>query len=409
MQGIEMRLSASCISCFKACPMRFFLQYECGLSPAQETEALRIGTVYHTCREILSRGSKGVCPNSRPDRPCKDTCYICGGFNELETDPMDSITNFLNRRYESMPEWFNGEEMKIERAMILHAMVGYKWYYQNDTLVTKATELKAESPLFNPRAHRCVQDCVLVYKMDSMCEWNGAAGIGENKTTSKSVAQDSDYWSNLRMATQPSLYIYNTQKAQRAGLLEPWGIKATDPLINKVLYDVFHKPGIGPKNLTQGASLEFAQTGQYCGGEFKVEISRGVDDAEVIQVNGDLATYEPGKKAGTFALHETPDMFGARFLQDISERPDFYFARREIEKTDADMIAFEHELYNIYRAITNYRKSKSWFKNEQQCEATFKCPFMGLCYNNVVVTVESAKTNTPDGFKVYQPETEEAK
>lgn len=404
-----MRLSASSISCFKACPMRFFLNYECGLQPLKETEALRIGTVYHTCREILSRGPGGVCPSSRPDRPCKDTCYICGGTQVIEADPMDSITHFLNARYESMPEWFDGEDMKIERSIILHAMVGYKWYYQNDTLVTKATELKAESPLYNPRAHRCVKDAILVYKLDQLSTWNGYTGIGENKTTGQPIAMDSTYWDNLRIAVQPSLYIYNMRKAQLAGLLVPYGILSTDPPINKVLYDVFHKPGIGPKNMTQGASLEFAKNGEYCGGKFEVEVRREADDSESVWVNGERAQIELGKKAGTFAIRETPDMFGARFLQDISERPEFYFARREIEKTDADMVAFEEELYSIYRSITNMRKSNSWFRNEQQCEATFKCPFMGLCYNNVKVTVESARTNTPDGFRVYQPEAEEAK
>jgi hypothetical protein len=215
---------------------------------------------------------------------------------------------------------------------------------------------------------------------------------------------DSDYWKNLRIATQPSLYVYNTRKAQVAGLLEPYGIKASDPLINKVLYDVFHKPGIGPKNVNQGDSLAFAKTGEYCGGKFEVEVRREADDSESVWVNGERAEIELGKKAGTFAIHETPDMFGARFLQDISERPDFYFARREIEKTEADMIAFEHELYNIYRSITNYRKSNSWFKVETQCESSFKCPFIGLCYNNVKVTPESALNETPDGFKVYQVE-----
>jgi hypothetical protein len=41
-----------------------------------------------------------------------------------------------------------------------------------------------------------------------------------------------------------------------------------------------------------------------------------------------------------------------------------------------------------------------WFENEQQCEATFKCAFCPICYNNVDVF----HGQTPPGFKRLRAE-----
>ena len=60
MSHKDLRLSASCISCFKRCKMAFFYQYMLGLQPVQETDALRIGSVYHACREIIGEMQSGT-------------------------------------------------------------------------------------------------------------------------------------------------------------------------------------------------------------------------------------------------------------------------------------------------------------------------------------------------------------
>jgi hypothetical protein len=44
-----------------------------------------------------------------------------------------------------------------------------------------------------------------------------------------------------------------------------------------------------------------------------------------------------GRARKGFAIRETIGMFGARLLNDIYERPEFYFVRREIARTDAEI------------------------------------------------------------------------
>jgi hypothetical protein len=165
-----------------------------------------------------------------------------------------------------------------------------------------------------------------------------------------------------------------------------------------VLYDAWHKPGIKPKKLSQADSKKFVETGEYCGQEFSVDT--GCFDPLSDYTPGDLfinkteAVWEPGKKEGTFAIRETPEMFGARLLQDITERPEFYFARREIVHHSTDIEAFQRELVSIYYTIRHMKKTNGWYCDESQCEATYKCPFLDLCYNHV----ELGPDECPDNF-----------
>ncbi|KKK63517.1 hypothetical protein LCGC14_2993470, partial [marine sediment metagenome] len=199
------------------------------------------------------------------------------------------------------------------------------------------------------------------------------------------------YWNHLNLDTQTTLYPYAARVLQLNGDLEIYGIKAIDPLISGVRYDVWHKPGIRPKKLTQADSKQFVEDGLYCGEEFAIDSMSGGR----YFVNGEPAEVEPGKKEGTFAIRETPDMFGARLLQDISERPDFYFARKELARTEADFKRFENELYGIYKTLKFITSIDGFWHNEQQCEATFKCDYIEQCYNGIELSVD----NVPEGMK----------
>ena len=89
-------------------------------------------------------------------------------------------------------------------------------------------------------------------------------------------------------------------------------------------------------------------------------------------------------------------MFGARLLADIQERPEFYFARREIARTDEQIRKHLGETYHMYKIAREMEKTGWWWTNEAQCEATFRCEFTPICYHNV--DVFDGKT-TPPGFR----------
>ena len=178
---------------------------------------------------------------------------------------------------------------------------------------------------------------------------------------------------------------------QLQGDLEEYGIKATDPLISDIEYDVHHKPTISPKKLTQADSKKFVETGEYMGQKFELE-----KIGDVIQtINGTKPEVEPGKKEGTFAIRETPEMYGARLLQDITERPTFYFANKPLVRTDPEMKAFEYELYDIAKDMMSKIRADRWWHNEKQCEATFKCDYTDSCYNHIELDVD----NPPSGMR----------
>jgi len=193
------------------------------------------------------------------------------------------------------------------------------------------------------------------------------------------------------MGVQSYLYPGTAQQLQVDGELRDWGIRVSDPPIYGVLFDVFHKPQISPKKLTQKDSKEFVETGEYCGQEFGVGL---ILDNQELEVNGVLAEREPGKKTGTFAIRETPEMFGARLLQDISERPEFYFARREVARTTLDFGRFQRELLSIYQTMRLMKKNCSFYHNDSQCEATFRCQYMSICYAD-----KDVSEIVPDGFR----------
>ena len=79
----------------------------------------------------------------------------------------------------------------------------------------------------------------------------------------------------------------------------------------------------------------------------------------------------------------------------ISEEPEKFFARKEIPRTVADIERFKKEIYGIYSTIKFLEETNSFWSNEVQCEATFKCPYIQFCYNNV--TLEEG--DVPDGFR----------
>ncbi len=356
------KLSASAIADFKACPQRFYDKYMLGIRSDTDTDAQRVGSAWHGCLEILG----------------KDTTE----------DKDELICEYLNKVYKECPGYKTLEEWDTERITLLYALTGYKWFYSNRGFEVVATEIPFEIPVLDPETGRVMADCCLIGRIDKIVKLpNGRFYIMEHKTTSRPIDSGSSVWSQLRLNTQKKVYVYAAQRLQQQGVLD-----CGDVLITGCFYDYIHKPTISPKKLTQTDSKKFVADGEYCGQKFVVEVivERGTF------INGRAVDVEPGAKEGTFAIRETPEMFGARLLQDMTERPEFYFANREVNCTDDEMTQFGYELYNILRNIKYMQKYKSFYCVESQCEATFKCPFTTFCYNGIT---EPDVNNLPQGFK----------
>lgn len=352
--------------------MRYYLRYVKGLTTAEEKASLRYGSAWHSVLEILSLTPGDVCRNCAKAAADPD-CPICCGTDTVPEDTMDAAIRFLTKVYNEK-EGMDPDRARLEYTQILYAANMYRHLYGDDTVGVK-TEADFSLPLPSGSG-RALPDVNVIGFIDKIVPVEAAKAIMEHKTTSKSIEPDSDYWNHLRLDTQISLYTW------AAARLFPGDI------ISGVYYDVFHKPGINPCKLTQKGTKDFIETGQYHGVDFEVEVLE-----DQVKVNGEQAEVHPGKKEDTFAIRETMDMYGIRLMADIAERPGFYFQRREIARTADDLVQFEKELRNIYYSIRNMERSDCWFRNESQCQATFKCEFCELCYNGIEVGDE-----VPEGY-----------
>ena len=391
-------LSASSIGAFKSCPVRFKNAYVLGIRPIEDKESQRVGTNWHLLLETASLVPGSDCPNA-PCHEDPESCYVCEGTNVAPDNIMEAVTRVLNKAYEGI-EFNDPEAKEIERVTLLHALTGYRWHYGEQQEPVVATEQYFSLPLLNPQTGHPVPDVFIEGRIDKLIELASGIAVKEHKSTSKSIDPDSTYWGHLNLDVQTTMYIY---AARRMQLLQRDDVDEADeffPLINTVKYDVYHKSTIRPKKLTQGDSKKFVADGMYCGQKFEVSAARceaneGGHQIYRVDVNSIQSEIERGAKPGTFAIRETPDMFGARLLKDITERPEFYFRCIELTRTDAELKAFEQELYDIAQNMRFMIRSDRFYTNEHQCEATFRCDYIEQCYNRVQVDQD----HVPDGFK----------
>ena len=401
-------LSASSIGAFKSCPVRFKNAYVYGIRPVEDKESQRVGTSWHLLLETASLvpGSDCVgCENEAAignPSPCED-CIICAGTGKVPSDIMEAVTRVLNSAYEGI-EFADPTVKEIERVTLLHALAGYRWHYGEQQEPAVATEQYFSLPLLNPQTGHPVPDVFIKGRIDKLIEIASGIAVKEHKSTSKSIDPDSTYWGHLNLDVQTTMYIYAARRMQILDLASVGLLPGDDgnSLINTVKYDVYHKPTIRPKKLTQAESKKFVGNGshlgvgEYCGQKFKIADNIDADsDPDGLYVNDYEATIEPGAKEGTFTIRETPDMFGARLLKDITERPEFYFRCVELIRTDAELKAFEQELYDICKDMQFKIRSGRFWHNEKQCEATFRCDYIEQCYNRIQVDQD----HVPDGFK----------
>jgi len=385
------KMSASSISSFKACPTRFRLAYREGLRADTDTEAQRVGTNWHAIHEVYRNAYTEAVSVTEEQR--KDHA-------------MSEVIEHLNQRYDKVPSWTTAEDWDRERQVLLTSFIGYLWYYGEDTMQYVSQEIPFTLPVMCPPVgmNLPIEEVVRVGKIDHLINWEGMVGVLERKSTTRDIDPSSDYWSRSKKDTQVSMYALAVQDLFKNGELPLGGIDYER--LGNTLYDVWRRPTIRPKALTQADSKQFFEDGKYMGQIFEIickgecRVDGGVEGVSIgpgqVWVEGVEAELKAGKKG--VALKETVSMFAARLLDDITERPAHYFQRKEIVRSQKELDKFRSELYNLYVAQKNYAKTDSWYENENQCEATFKCQYIPICYGAGADAVCDGKT-TPPGFK----------
>ena len=250
-------------------------------------------------------------------------------------DPVDVAIATATASYGTLPRWACTEEhaaeWATEAATVATMLVGYadRWA---ESIVAEVleSEIAFDLPLVNPETGRPSTAWRLAGKIDKIARLrDGRVAIVEHKTCGEDIGPDSSYWTRLRIDQQISLYWIAARELGHD--------------VETVLYDVARKPSIRPK-LVKG-------------------------------------------------VRETPEQYADRLAADMADRPDFYFARREIPRLQADLDLAARELWAEQLILSHARRGGLWPRNTSACLRPYACEYLSLCTNGY-----DAADGVPDGF-----------
>lgn len=224
-------------------------------------------------------------------------------------------------------------------AMTLKALFeGYRnrWEeYDRNTYETICTERSFKAPLMNPETGGISKTFHLAGKIDALAKEKatGKVVIVEHKTTGQDIGPGSDYWRKLPIDGQVSGYYV--------------GAEAIDYPASKCLYDVIRKPTIKPMKATPEDKRKYNKDGS---------LSKACREND-----------------------ETPDEWYGRLSADIASRPDYYYARIEISRSDNDLLEYLFDMWAVSREIADAQRMNRWSRNPQACSVFGTCEYFGVC------------------------------
>lgn len=332
-------ITQSRLACLRRCPRQHYYRYELGLARQREAVYLRLGTAYHRGLELRGQGK-----------------------------PAEVAIGEALAGYETTPPGFDAYEWAVERVTVHTLLAGYYWRYANDDIKVIETEQSFRLPHRNPETGGLSRTYERAGKLDARVVLaDGRLAIHEYKTAGESILPDADYWLRLRADSQVSTYML--------------AARAMGHDVQCVIYDVTRKPTIAPRDIplldADGLKVVLDRDGQrVLTKQGKPRQTGSTEDGYVLQTRP-----------------ETPEEFGERLLQDIGDRPDYYYARREVPRTDADLAEADLEIWQQSEALRWHQRTGHWFRSVSQMNCN-NCEFNGPCLEGVTVTRE----NPPVGF-----------
>lgn len=310
----------------RTCLRRFYYRYRLGLVRERRFKALRMGGAVHQGLAALSQGV--------PE------------YAEIAT--VD---------YDLPPPWADPYEWEVERVIVTQLVLGYAWYYQDDPLEYLEVERTFEMPLVNPATGAESRTFHLAGRRDGLVRWNGRLMVLERKTTGENIAPDSDYW--LRLRIDPQIHLYGLS-ARHDG-----------HDVVGVMYDVIRKPTIAPRQIPK-----FDEQG------FRIVVH--TDTGERAMNRNGTPRQTGGKGLTLLTNQETPAEFGERLAQDIEDRPDYYFQRREIPLLEDQLHEFQEGCWQQAKVLIECRNRGLWFRSVLRTTCGY-CDYSDLCLQSINV------------------------
>lgn len=339
---MDKRLTNSQRSCAQTCLRKHQLAYVHGIRRIGQAKPLRMGSVVH---EALDRAAK--------------------------TDKDEAIHDAVAWYRKNAPS--DADDLyawRVEAETVAVLLSGYFWRWQEQMFEVVASEITVEAPIINPETGHPMRTFSSAGKIDKIWKLpDGRLAVGEHKTTGDDIAPDSDYWQRLRIDNQISGYL-------------DWAQFMGFP-VQTVIYDVIRKPSIRPKKVPvldeNGHKVVHDREGQ------RVYLANGKPRQSASEKDGWTLYTKP----------ETPEQFGERLRLDIGERPDFYYARREIPRVAADMEEARFDVWQTAKLIADCDRYDRWPRNTRACLTMGRCAYFTLCTNGFIVG-----DPLPDGFEV---------
>jgi len=353
----ETRITHSQMQTAKTCLRKEFLAYQLGIRPERSAKPLRIGSAIHWGLDQYKKCMLGNAPV-----PGGEACYgiLCAVQNKYnETRPVND---------EYVYDW------EIERATVIALLSGYFWRWAEMDADIKyiASEQKFDVPIINPESGRSSRLSTVAGMIDGIVELPGKQiAVMEHKTTSDDLSPDSDYWKRLRIDSQISLYYL--------------AVHQLGFVVETVYYDVIKKPTIKPKNISVLDADGIKQVIDRTTGE-RLKNKNSTWKQSVSDKETQALLTRP----------ETPDEFQDRLLSDITTRPDFYYARREIPRLDADIEEFQYELWQMTKLLHECQRFNRYPRNTGACVGFGTCAYFDLCTSGY----EIGSGIIPDGYVV---------
>ncbi len=310
---------------FKKCRRRHYLEYEWGFRRMVDAKALRMGSAGHLGLHLLKQG----------------------------LDLEKAIAKAL-QTYTTCPEGLDTYDWMIERETIANLLRGYAWRWQDYPLEIVASELPFQLPLSNPQSGHPSTLFRLAGKLDGIVRLeDGRLAVQEHKFVSDPIEEDSNYWRRLQLDAQPTIYT--------------WAARLLDyDSVCTVLYDIIRKPSIRPEKVPL-----LDENG------FKIVLDG--DGRRVVTKQG--KPRQTGSVTEGYVLQtrpQTPEEWGVKLLEDISQDYERYFARHEIARLDADVEETLSELWDLQRTLRDAERHGRWYRTVDRDTCGF-CPFFGLC------------------------------
>lgn len=327
---------------FKTCRRKHWYGYELKLRRVDDARALRMGSAYHDGIAALGRGES-----------VEEACAV------------------VRSNYAHCPEQFDQYEWDIECETVMRLVCAYEWRWSAAPLENVAVERAFQLPLINPETGKRTPIFDWAGKIDGIVRLeDGRLAVKESKLFGDDISQDSSLWRRMRMDPQVSDYVHAARQLGHA--------------VDTVLYDVARKPTIQP---TAVPILD--------GDGLKIVLDLHGD--RVLNA-GNKSWRQTADKDKGYTLQSrpmTPEEWGEKLTKDICERPDYYFARVEIARMDADVMECQVEQWELQQAIREAQRTGRWYRtvSKQTCPW---CEYFDLCSTSQ--TIDPA--HPPVGFEI---------